>query len=51
MTLTPAQRAYLRNAETSSLPLYDMVLGFISKFNVTPEQCGALLAVWIREVV
>ena len=51
MTLTDAMREYLRAPETAMMPYYDMVMGFIRKFELKPDQAGRLLAQWIRETV
>jgi hypothetical protein len=51
MTLTPAMRDYLRAPNTALLPYYDMVLGFMLKFELKPDQAGRLLAQWVRETV
>lgn len=51
MTLTPEMREYLRNAETASLPFYDLVIGFSKRFNVAPDALGRLLCQWIKETV
>jgi hypothetical protein len=51
MMLTDAMREYLRAPETAMLPYFDMVMGFIRKFELKPDQAATLLAQWIRETV
>lgn len=51
MTLTDEMREYLRSPDTATLPYYDMVMGFMRKFALKPDQAGRLLAQWIRESV
>jgi hypothetical protein len=49
--LNNAMRSYLREPDTALLPYYDMVRGFMLKFDLKPEQAGRLLAQWVRETV
>ncbi len=50
VNLTPEMRTWLGRQHTDVL-LYDLMLSFIVKFNVTPVVAGKLLAQWVRETV
>jgi hypothetical protein len=50
MTLTPAMRAYLGQQWLYGL-LYDVLLGFMRKFELTPLEAGTLVAQWIVETM
>jgi hypothetical protein len=46
--LTDEIRAYLRASLHGAL-LYDVTLGLIKRFELTPEEAGEVIVSWIRE--
>lgn len=48
-TLTDQHRAYLRQHAKPSVLFYDLTLGFMAHFQLTPKEAGRLLAKWILE--
>lgn len=51
MILTDAMRLWLRDPKNATLPYYDMIMGFMRRFKLKPDQAGTLLAQWVRESV
>lgn len=48
--LTDEMREWLRRPEVATMPTWDAIGAFIREFNLTGEQAGQLLKLWIVEV-
>jgi hypothetical protein len=42
-------RVWLRNPTNATLPTWDFMSRFMGAFQLTPQQCGQLIAQYIRE--